>query len=142
MSHDPVDIVIADDNAVLLSVLAESLKECGYSVRTAVDGLGALTEIRNLAPDILLSDLNMPKMSGFELISIVHRDYPRIKVIAMSGSYSGTIVPEGLAADAFYEKSGAGIVRLLQIINAIKDEPELPPVKWSMGNAAPVGLGF
>ena len=94
MSHDPVDIVIADDNAVLLSVLAESLKECGYSVRTAVDGLGALTEIRNLAPDILLSDLNMPKMSGFELISIVHRDYPRIKVIAMSGSYSGTIVPE------------------------------------------------
>ena len=76
MSHRPVDIVVADDNAVLLNVLSETLEECGYSVRSAAGGLEALTEIRRRAPDILLSDLNMPRMSGFELLSIVRRRHP------------------------------------------------------------------
>ena len=44
MSHRPVDIVVADDNGVLLNVLSETLEECGYSVRSAVSGLEALTE--------------------------------------------------------------------------------------------------
>jgi CheY-like chemotaxis protein len=115
MAQDPVDIVVVDDNEVLLSVLTEILKECGCSVRTALDGLGALSEIRNRAPEVLLSDLNMPHMSGFELLSIVRRRYPRIKVVAMSGSYSGQCVPNGVAADAFYEKGATSVARLLQI---------------------------
>jgi CheY-like chemotaxis protein len=125
MSRNAVDIVVADDNAILLSVLSEIFKECGYLVRTASDGLGALGEIRNYAPDILVSDLHMPRMSGFELLSIVRRRYPRIKVIAMSTSYSGEIVPQGVAADAFYEKGAASVARLLQMVNAMKDEPQL-----------------
>ena len=125
MSRNAVDIVVADDNAILLSVLSEIFKECGYLVRTASDGLGALIEIRNYAPDILLSDLNMPFMSGFELLSIVRRRYPTITVIAMSTSYSGDIVPQGVAADAFYEKGAASVARLLQMVNEMKGEPHL-----------------
>ena len=125
MSRNAVDIVVADDNAILLSVLSEIFKECGYLVRTASDGLGALIEIRSYAPDILLSDLNMPFMSGFELLSIVRRRYPTITVIAMSTSYSGDIVPQGVAADAFYEKGAASVARLLQMVNEMKDEPHL-----------------
>ena len=87
MSHRPIDIVVADDNAMLLNVLSETLEECGYSVRRATGGLEALTEIRRRVPDILLSDLNMPRMSGFELLSIVRRRHPKIRVIAMSASY-------------------------------------------------------
>jgi CheY-like chemotaxis protein len=125
MPQRPVDIVIADDNTVLLSVLTEIFKECGHSVRPALDGLGALAEIRTQAPTILLSDLNMPRMSGFELLSIVRRSYPRIKVIAMSSSFSGWSVPRGVAADAFYEKGASSVARLLQIVDALKDEPDL-----------------
>jgi CheY-like chemotaxis protein len=131
MAQDPVDIVVVDDNEVLLSVLTEILKECGCSVRTALDGLGALSEIRNRAPEVLLSDLNMPHMSGFELLSIVRRRYPRIKVVAMSGSYSGQCVPNGVAADAFYEKGATSVARLLQIVAAVKNAPEARWVRVS-----------
>src|SRR5580698_8068866 len=94
-------IVIVDDNPILLSVLREIFADYSCSVRAASDGLEALAEIRKQAPDILLSDLNMPRMSGFELLSIVRLRYPTIKVIAMSASYSGEMVPCGVAADAF-----------------------------------------
>ena len=49
-------------------VLSHVLSEMGYRVRTAEDGFSALAELRKEIPDILLSDLNMPGMSGFELL--------------------------------------------------------------------------
>jgi CheY-like chemotaxis protein len=122
MSHSRLDIVVADDNEVLVNVLAETLEEYGYSVRTALDGLEALTKIRSRVPDILLSDLNMPRMSGFELLSIVRRRYPKIKVIAMSAACPWEIVAQGVAADAFYEKSATSVAQLLSIVNAMKGE--------------------
>lgn len=125
MPHGPVDIVVVDDDAVLLGVLSEVLEECGYSVRTARDGLEALTEIRNRVPDALLSDLNMPRMSGFELLSIVRRRYPKVKVIAMSGSYPQGSALQGVAADAFYEKGAASVTQLLLLmVNAMKEETD------------------
>ncbi len=69
-------------------------------------------------PDIMLSDLNMPCMSGFELLSVVRHRLPSIRVIAMSGAFSGNEVPSGVAADAFYQK-GSGIRALLKIIEGV-----------------------
>lgn len=122
MAEGSVDIVVADDNAVLLGVLSEILEECGHSVRTATDGLKALIEIRKKVPDVLLSDLNMPCMSGFELLAIVRRRYPNIKVIAMSASYPRGVVPQGVAADGFYEKGASKVAELLLYVNAMKLE--------------------
>ena len=68
---------------------------------------------------IILSDLNMPRMSGFEFLSLVRRRFPAIRysirVIAMSGAFSGDDIPPGIAADAFYEK-GPNLSPLLQIV--------------------------
>ena len=56
-------------------------------------------------PDIIISDLNMPQMSGFEFLSVVRRRFPEIPVVAVSGAYeSGDCVPGGVIADAFYAK--------------------------------------
>ena len=122
MANVMSDVIVADDNPLLVGVLSEIFKESGYTVRTASDGFAALTSIRERVPDILISDLNMPRMSGFELLSIVRRRFPSIAVIAMSGAYSGVTVPQGIAADAFYDKGSSSVARLFEILCAIKDE--------------------
>ena len=56
-------------------------------------------------PDLIISDLNMPEMSGFEFLSVVRRRFPEIPVIAMSGAYEcGANVPGGVISDGFYAK--------------------------------------
>jgi CheY-like chemotaxis protein len=99
-------LLIVDDEVLLRTSLSQIFTTFGYSTRTAEDGFAALAAIGNEVPDILLSDLNMPGMSGFELLSVVRRRFPAIQVIAMSGAFSGNAVPAGVIADAFYEKGG------------------------------------
>jgi CheY-like chemotaxis protein len=123
MMSEMNDIVVVDDNPLLVSVLSEIFREQGYRVRTASDGFSALLAIREQVPDILISDLNMPRMTGFELLSIVRRKYPSIAAIAMSGAYEGAIVPAGVAADGFYAKGASSVARLLEILAAIEDDP-------------------
>jgi CheY-like chemotaxis protein len=110
--------LIVDDKEWLRIAISVVLEEFGYSVRCAEDGRSALREIHRQIPDILLSDLTMPGMSGFELLINVRRLFPAIKVIAMSGSFGGLEVPPGILADAFYPK-GASVSTLLQILRAL-----------------------
>jgi CheY-like chemotaxis protein len=100
--------------------MAQIFHRLGHMVRTAEDGFAALTEIRDEQPDVILSDLNMPNMSGFELLSVVRRRFPGIQVVAMSGAFSGESIQPGVAADAFYEKA-SGIPALLEIIDSMAD---------------------
>ncbi len=90
----------------------------GYAVRTSEEGFAALSEIRSEQPDVILSDLNMPRMSGFELLSVVRRRFPGIQVIAMSGAFSGESLQPGVAADMFYAK-GTGISTLLEMMAGV-----------------------
>jgi CheY-like chemotaxis protein len=130
------DLLIVDDNPILVSVLKEIFKERGYIVRTATDGFAALTTIRSRVPDILMSDLNMPRMSGFELLSIVRRRFPAIAVIAMSGAYSGATVPQGVPADGFYAKGSSSVARLFEILYSIRDEA----TRYSLRDASPIWI--
>ncbi|MEG4317737.1 MULTISPECIES: response regulator [unclassified Microcoleus] len=59
-------ILIVDDNATNLSVLSKTLKSANYKVRMAVDGEEALAMVAYAHPDLILLDVQMPKMDGFE----------------------------------------------------------------------------
>jgi CheY-like chemotaxis protein len=118
-------LLIVDDEASIRASLSSVLTELGYCVRTAEDGFSALAEIRKEIPDILLSDLNMPRMSGFELLSVVRRRFPTIRAIAMSGAFSGNEVPSGVAADGFYQK-GSSMSSLLRLMGAHSQPDRLP----------------
>jgi CheY-like chemotaxis protein len=115
MTTRNVNLLIVDDEPVVRSLLSDVFASCGHKTRSAEDGFAALQLIRDSIPDVLLSDLNMPGMSGFELLSVVRRLYPQIHVIAMSGAYSGTSVPRGIAADGFHEKA-TGMKRLIELM--------------------------
>jgi CheY-like chemotaxis protein len=111
-------LLITDDEAPVRTALSAALDEFGYEVRTADHGFSALAEIRRELPDVIIADLHMPGMSGFELLSVVRRRFPAIWTIAMSGSFSGDSVPPGVAADAFYEKgSHSGL--LFRLVKAM-----------------------
>jgi CheY-like chemotaxis protein len=117
--QDPFSkLLIVDDDPSILFSMESVLDEIGYSVRSADNGLSALAEIEKENPDILLSDLNLPRMSGFELLQVVRRHFPSIHLVAMSGAFSGNEVPSGVCAEAFYQK-GSGIRSLLIIIDRL-----------------------
>jgi CheY-like chemotaxis protein len=130
------DILVVDDNPALLGMLEEVFQWNGYTVRTASDGFEALAAIRDRLPDVLLSDLNMPRMSGFELLSIVRRRFPTMAVIAMSGDHSATLISRGIAADGFYPKGTASVARLFEILSEIDDEG----ARQSRRAAAPIWI--
>src|ERR1700727_1746982 len=111
-------ILIAEDEESVRTSLAQIFRVLGHRVRHASDGLTALIEMRQEIPDVLLSDLNMPGMSGFELLSVVRRRFPSVRVIAMSGAFSGSQIPCGVTADAFYQK-GSGVSVLLKVIEKL-----------------------
>ncbi|HVG92086.1 MAG TPA: response regulator, partial [Alphaproteobacteria bacterium] len=99
------EILVVDDDDGVRGSLELLLKSAGYAVSTAIHGFDALLQLKKKLPAIVLSDLSMPQMSGFELLSVVRRRFPQISVIAMSGAYhSGDSVPGGVIADAFYAK--------------------------------------
>lgn len=102
------EILVVDDEAAVRDSLGLVLQSGGYDITKATNGFDALLQLKRRLPAIVLSDLNMPQMSGFELLSVVRRRFPQISVIAMSGAYhSGDAIPGGVIADAFYAKGGA-----------------------------------
>jgi CheY-like chemotaxis protein len=127
MLNAKVKLLIVDDDESVRESLLQLFTELGLSVRSAEDGSSALLEIRQEVPDIILSDLNMPRMSGFEFLSVVRRRFPAVRVIAMSGEFSGDDIPPGIAADAFYEK-GPRLSPLLQIMQSMICVERSPPL--------------
>ncbi len=98
-------ILVVDDEPSVRGSLAGLLNGEGYEVSTAEHGFDAILQLRRLTPDVIISDLNMPQMSGFEFLSVVRRRFPEIPAIAVSGAYeSSDCVPGGVIADAFHAK--------------------------------------
>ena len=97
-------VLIVDDDPVLLQTTAAIVRSFGFSVRTAEDGFVALKILREVLPDMIISDLRMPNMSGFELLSIVRRRFPHLPTIGISGEFILATMPLGLLVDHFFQK--------------------------------------
>jgi CheY-like chemotaxis protein len=78
-------VLLVEDNLELLDMLAKTLERAGFAVVTAVDGVHALAQMRALIPDVVVTDILMPEMDGFELIRTLHAKWPLLPIVAMSG---------------------------------------------------------
>jgi CheY-like chemotaxis protein len=118
MSNTPKNqILIVDDDRSIRVTVALLLKDEGYETVTAEDGFDALLQMKSDMPEVVISDLNMPRMSGFEFLSVIRRRFPQVLVVAMSGAYdAGDAVPGGVIADAFYAKGTGNPVTLPQLV--------------------------
>ena len=98
--HDPARILVVDDNEANLDIAKHRLESLGYDVVTAVDGEEALAKTRELAPDLLLLDVMMPKLDGIEVTRRLKRDpaLPFIPIILVTAKADARDVVVGLDA--------------------------------------------
>jgi len=139
-------VLLVDDEPGIRKAITGYLVAAGFVVRTAVDGLDALQKLRAGVPDLIISDLNMPRMSGVELFHIVRHRFPHIPLIAITAGSIPDDLPTELGADACYHKSGQGLDALVQSVTDLTREnsgptlaalPEVIPVQ-----ARPDGNGY
>jgi len=118
-------ILLVDCNEALLLRCSDALQGEGFEVITAHNGFEALNVLRGARPDVLITELNLPHMSGFELLSVVRRRYPQIKVIATSGAYDANEVPSGVIADGFYPKGRSSAAEFLELVKEVLEAPAI-----------------
>lgn len=86
-THQFPTILIAEDEALVLKMLAYRLQKEGYTVLTASDGKQALECLQNNIPDLVITDLMMPYHTGLEILEFVKNSLsPTIPVIVLSAS--------------------------------------------------------
>lgn len=110
-------VVVADDDRMLRKAAETSLRRHGYDVTTASDGEEALQLIRSERPDIIVLDLIIPKLQGFDVLQILKRDTltSAIPVIVLSSLTQEQDKQEALnlGAVAYFNKSTFSLSELV-----------------------------
>lgn len=99
MSESSATILIVDDTSAILALLYEQLEQNGFSVMVAENGVSALQRIRRLKPDLILLDVLMPTLDGFETCRRLKTDpaTQEIPVIFMTGLHDINEMVRGFA---------------------------------------------
>ena len=118
MDAPVVKIVVADDDRMLRKATETALHRHGYIVSTASDGEEALRLIRSEQPDIIVLDLIMPKVQGFDVLQILKQDVvtSSIPVIVLSSLAQDRDKEEALSlgAVAYFNKSSFSLGELIK----------------------------
>jgi DNA-binding NtrC family response regulator len=80
-----VRILVADDDKDLTSTLSEQLKNEGYDVVLAFDGDEAMAHLKKMEFTVVILDLKMPKVHGFDILIYIKENLPKTKVIVLTG---------------------------------------------------------
>ena len=111
-------VVVADDDRMFRKAAETTLRRQGYSVTTASDGEEALQLIRSEQPDIIVLDLIMPKLQGFDVLQILKQDAltSDIPVIVLSSLTQEQDKQEALdlGAVAYFNKSTFSLSELVK----------------------------
>jgi len=98
-------ILIVDDEEDIRFSLRLLLKDAGYAIMVAGDGIAAEELLNENEFDLIITDLVMSNMEGIELITSIKRNFPEVKIIAMSGGGMMIDPVEKVAAARFYLKA-------------------------------------
>jgi len=95
-------VLLADDDPVMRELASAKLKEAGYSVTTAEDGAEALALLKQMDADLVISDIDMPNMNGYELTEAIRKDETlcEIPVMVITASDQSDAVDRAFASGA------------------------------------------
>lgn len=113
-------ILVVDDEENILSLMAETLRLVGFEALTSNRGAEALARIRNEQIDLVLLDINMPVMDGYEVMERLRQIKPQLPVILLSARQEKQEVIEGLrkGADDYVSKPFS-VEEVVMRINAV-----------------------
>jgi len=100
-------ILVAEDEPMLLKTIELKLKKEGYEVITTADGREAVAKIEEMDPDLVITDIMMPYVSGLEIVAIIRKkNNKRIPIIMLSAMEQEKVVMEAfeLGADDYITK--------------------------------------
>ena len=121
-----IKVLLVEDHQVIRELLADILRRAGYEIFTASDGVEGLEQFHLQQPDLLVTDLNMPRMNGCELCRLVREisAVPTALMTAASLDESGIDLVSG-AADAFLSKPFESSELLAVIQSLLADGKQL-----------------
>ena len=99
-----LSLLIVDDETLVCWSLASALTKAGYRVEIVYSGEKAIEVVRTRSFDLLVSDVELPAMSGYELASSVRVRFPSLPIILMSATEAQPHSPETPSFDHFVEK--------------------------------------
>ena len=83
-------ILVVDDEPVIADTIVDILNGSGFDAQAIYNGREAVEQVRNLCPDVIISDIVMPKMNGIEMAIAIRNRCPRTRVLLISGQ-AGTV---------------------------------------------------
>jgi CheY-like chemotaxis protein len=101
----PAVALVVDDSMLIRYTVCRSLEEHGFTVESATNGVEALEIVARVRPDVIFTDMQMPKMSGSELITALKKnpETSNIPIIIVAGRASGFDEKEKRANFAIYK---------------------------------------
>ena len=123
-------ILAVDDEPMVLAVLRKRLEFAGYEVVTAENGMEALRKARAENPDLVILDLILPGLNGYQICTMLKRDqnFARTPVIILSSRSQERDVSEGMkaGADAYLTKPYESEELLAKVKTLLEQRPEPP----------------
>ena len=124
-------IWVADDDSAIRAVLEESFSSSGFDVRTFSSGDDVVTELKSGVPDLILTDVQMPGMLGYDLLKHINDNYENIPVIIMTAFTDMQAAVDSYGGGAFeYIPKPFDLDDITQIINrALEKKPTTKGLK-------------
>lgn len=134
-------VLIVDDEVGVRELLTDALSLGGFETLEAKDGMSALTLIRKHKPDLLIIDINMPVMDGFELLERVRTSKNQVPAIMLTARKDRTDVSKGLrlGADDYVTKP-FGLEELLLRVRAVLRRSQPATEEFSILTCGPISL--
>jgi len=124
-------IWVSDDDNAIRIILEESLSSSGFDVKTFSSGDDVVNELKNDKPDLVLTDVQMPGMLGYDLLKHINDNYEDIPVIIMTAFTDMQAAVDSYGGGAFeYMPKPFDLNDAVQIINrALEDKPKTKGLK-------------
>jgi DNA-binding response OmpR family regulator len=113
------NVLVIDDDIRVRELIADTLGGEGYTVTQAIDGVEGMAKFRAEPFDLIITDLYMPEKEGLETIVELRREFPHLKILAISGAHTEQLrIAKLLGADRTLSKP-FDIADLIEAVNGL-----------------------